>query len=117
MAKKSEKSELKTPGLTDESGNDGSSKSLDTSPASLGSAPTPAEAEAAAKAGASKPKTQEAPEPKKPSVPLRVYAVVSGIKPDQIQAFARYAQREEMRPCPVVEWKSRYEAFLQKPVR
>ncbi len=115
MAKKSEKPELKTPGLTDESGNDGSSKSLDTSPVFLGSAPTPKEAEDAAKPK-DKPKNEVA-QPKKPSVPLRVYATVSGIKPDQIQAFAMYARREEMRPCPVLEWKDRYETFLLKPIR
>ena len=105
----------KPPGMTDEFGNDGSSQSLDTSPATLGSAPTAAEAEDATKSKA-KPKN-DAPVPKKPSVPLRVYATVSGIKPDQIQAFAMYARREEMRPCPIPQWKDRYEAFMQKPIR
>ena len=113
MAKKRGNTELKTPGLTDEAGNDGSSKSLDIP--TLGSAPTAKEAEAAVKV---KPKSKIAlPPPTKPSVPLRVYATISGIKPDQIQAFAMYARREEMRPCPVPEWKNRYEAFLQKPIR
>ncbi len=109
--KKSEK--LKPPGIADKDGNDGSSQSLDTP--YLGSAPTAAEAEDVAKPK-DKPKVKVV-EPKKPSVPLRVYAAISGIKPDQIQAFAMYAKREEMRPCPVPEWKGRYEAFLQKPVR
>ncbi len=112
MGKKGAK--LKPPGLTDQEGNDGSSQSLET-PARLGSAPTAAEAEAATKSKVES-KTAAAA-PTKPSVPLRVYAEVSGIKPDQIKAFARYAQLEEMRPCPIPQWKDRYEAFLQKPIR
>ncbi len=121
MAKRKGKDELRPVGMTDEHGDDGSSKSLDLvppAPPTLGSAPTPAEAETAAKkedpAAAA---ASEAPARLKPSVPLRVFAAVSGIKPDQFQAFARYAAREEMRPCPVTEWKEHFEAFLKKPVR
>ena len=114
MAKTKAKSELKTPGITDEAGSDGSSQSLD-APVTLGSAPTPAAAEKAAEA--KKPEAKKAPAKPKPSVPLRVFAAVSGMKPDQFQAFARYAQLEEMRPCPVVEWKTRFEAFKNRPVK
>jgi len=116
MAKKTANTEAvkKTPpGLTDPStGSDGSSP---LSSPSLGSAPTPAKAEAAAKI---KPKAPApAPEPPKPSVTLRVFQSLSGVKPSQFAGFMRFAQLEEMRPCPVAEWQQRYQDFLKRPTR
>ena len=56
------------------------------------------------------------PAPIKPSVPLRVFATVSGIKADQFKPFAMYAERQKMKPCPVTEWHTRFESFKNRPV-
>ena len=114
MVKRKSKDDLQTPGMSDGSGNTGSSPSTG-APATLGSAPTPQEAEVAVKKKNVAQPTL--PAERKPSVPLRVFAGVSGIKPDQFQAFGRFAKLEEMRPCPVTEWKTRFEAFLNRPIR
>jgi hypothetical protein len=117
MTGKTKKSRaLKAIGLTDDQGHDGSSPSeLDPSIQNLGSAPSAAEAEVLAAAPIPKPKKQ--PEPTKPSVPLRVFGALGTIKPDQFKAFSAYVRLEELRPCPILEWRERYEAFLRKPVR
>lgn len=113
------KKDLKAVGITDGDGMAGSSTetALQDQP-SLGSSPTPAEAEAAvtqAKKGTDEP-TPEAPR-QLSSVPLRVFGQISGLKPDQFVPFAKYAQREQMLPCPVPEWKKRLKDFQNKPTR
>lgn len=114
--KSKKRSELKTVGLTDGQGNDGSSPSgVDPSIRNLGSAPSAAEAEVLAYTAAPKPKKPT--EPVRPSVPLRVFAALGTIKPDQLKAFAAHVRLEELRPCPIPEWGERYEVFLRKPIR
>lgn len=120
MARRRDKEDLAEPGLTDENGNTGSPTPTEAmNQPTLGSSPTPAEAEkavgTAGKEAEGKP--EEAPKRELPSVPLRVFGSVSGIKADQFQPFARYAFREEMRPCPIPEWKERYTAFQNKPTK
>lgn len=114
--KRKKRTELKAVGLTDDQGNDGSSSSeIDPSIQNLGSAPSAAEAETAIRVTVSKPK--DPPEPRRPSVPLRVFGALGIIKPDQLKAFNVHVRLEELRPCPIPEWKERYEAFLRKPVK
>ncbi len=117
MAKRT-KDELKSPGITDGGAPGSATETAIHDQPTLGSAPTPAEAEAAvAKAQAKE--DAPAPEPKRQlsSIPLRVFAQVSGLKPDQFVPFAGYAKREEMLPCPVPEWHERLKAFRNKPTR
>lgn len=86
-----------------------------------GSAPTPQGLEAAAaqeeKREAATAANVTPVEPTKPSVTIQVFRAVSGIKPDVFAGFARFVQREELRPCPVKEWHERYEAFQKRPVK
>lgn len=102
-----------SPGITDLDGDPGSPVLTDI-PAKDETAPAPApdpekkseEKSEEAKAG-----------PPKPVVPLRVWLGISGVKRDRLAGFIKYATREEMRPCPVLEWRSRYEAFMNKPTK
>lgn len=118
MAKRPRKP-LDEPGLTDpDSGSTGSPTPAESmNKPELGSAPKPAEAEAAVAVAASEETAKPEPERVLPSVPLRVFAGVSGVKPDLFRPFSVYATREEMRPCPIPEWKERYKAFLSKPIK
>lgn len=115
MAKRSKDAGLSAPGLTDDAGDRGSPTPVE----SLGSAPSAKEAEEAIKrtkkAEAIAVETAKAPERKLTAVPLRVFAQLSGLKPDQFQPFGAYAVREEMRACTVPEWRGRLEAFQSKP--
>ncbi len=113
------KSGLSSPGITDETGDSGSP--TPTEDTILGSAPTGGEAEAATKKAkadavvAEDKAKKEEPARQLTSVPLRVFGQLSGLKPDQFRPFATYAAREAMRPCPIPEWKTRLEAFRNKP--
>lgn len=85
---------------------------------SLGSAPTPKEAEAAKERAVTKKaeKVEPLPAPK-PVVPYRVFAALSGMKPDRLAGFQHYVTREEMKPTTVTGWNDRYDAFMSKPVK
>lgn len=113
MAKKT-KDDLEEPGLTDATSGKSGSRWMDSS---LGSAPSAAEAEkAVAKAmAAEKTAVPEVPAEPKPTVPIRVFQQVSGVKPAEFRAFAVYAAREDMRPCSIPEWRERYATFCAMP--
>lgn len=114
-----------TEGITDLDGYSGSPRSDPASShePSLGSAPTPAEAEEALEKAEAAKKTAEAakedPGAKKPKpmVPYRVFAALSGMKAAKLAGFAHHVMSEEMKPATVVDWRERFTAFMNKPVK
>jgi len=91
---------------------------LSSNDASLGSAPTAAEAEKAVqKAEAEKTKEAAPPPAPKPVVPFRVFASLSGMKADQLAAFASFVRREELRAMSVEDWRATFAAFRARPVK
>ena len=123
MKGKKDKASLQPAGIQDESGSDGSSMgSPEPEPGFAGEKASGALALEIAKPASPKmtPPAESSPPTdaeKKPSVPLRVFASLSGVKRDQFTPFEKYARREGMLPCPVAEWHERFQQFLKKPVR
>lgn len=50
------------------------------------------------------------------AVPLRVFAVASGRKPDQIAGFMAWAKTRKMGPRTMPEWEKALSVFMTRPV-
>lgn len=50
------------------------------------------------------------------SVGLRVFATVSGLKLDQLAGFVYYAQKNNLGPMSMSDWKVEHDKFLSRPV-
>ena len=51
-----------------------------------------------------------------PTVDLRVFIAVSGVKPDQMGGFSYYAKATKLGPLSIPKWREAYQEFLDKPV-
>jgi len=65
----------------------------------------------------SAPPPAPAPSPERvlPRVDLRVWAISSGIKPDQLAGFVRYAIKNNLGRMTIPEWREALEAFRNRP--
>ena len=52
-----------------------------------------------------------------PSVPLKVFCSLSGLKPDQIAGFQRYAITNKLGPMTITQWRETLVGFQNKPTR
>lgn len=61
-------------------------------------------------------KPKEKPKPLRPSgVSFQVFAMVGGIKIDQLAGFENFVKRKDMGPMSVKAWHVEYEKFLHLP--
>jgi len=66
----------------------------------------------------------EKPEPKKeqkirvlPTVNLKVFSQISGVKWDQLAAFRHYAKSERIQRLTIPEWQGLYDTYKTRPVK
>lgn len=52
-----------------------------------------------------------------PTINIKVFAQISGIKPDQLAGFVYYAKKQNIRNLTRPEWDTAYKEFMSLPVK